>query len=62
MRDWGWRAGETGHSEKHMCRGPGASIAKGGASDADAQNDDAILDARTHSTYQIWTLLQMPER
>ena len=35
---------------------------RGGTSGADTQNDDAILDARTHSTYQIRNPLQMRER
>ena len=31
---WGWRAGETSHSERHMDRGPGASIARGARGEA----------------------------
>ena len=33
-RPGGWRAGETSHSERHMGRGPGASIARGARGEA----------------------------
>ena len=39
-----------------------ATTQTGGTSGADTQNDDAILDARRHSTYQIRDPLQMRER